>query len=251
MASRRKVAESTGDKGQAIIDKLERWTPVRVHRSKIVGAPYNPRKITDNAKLRLRKILENLGLLEPLVWNVRSGNLVGGHQRLKILDALAGTGDYELTVSQVDLSPQDEIAANIALNNRSAAGDDDLEKLQAIFRDNPGPNLDAMGLDTADVYHLFGDSGLESLNAEQVAELGKKTREYCDRFDRKQQERQAVKDRNDVEFYTVLVFKNNEDRRQFHEALGLDEDQYQDGRAMRELYQVRSGGGFERSDEVG
>lgn len=39
----------------------------------------------------------------PLVWNRRTGILVSGHQRLKALDALEGTEDYELTVSVIDV----------------------------------------------------------------------------------------------------------------------------------------------------
>lgn len=46
-------------------------------------------------------------LVEPLVWNKRTGNLVGGHQRLKILKE---QGRTEVEVSVVDLSPIKEKA---------------------------------------------------------------------------------------------------------------------------------------------
>lgn len=235
-------ARAKTESAQSIIDKLERWTPVRVHRSKLIGAEYNPRKITDAARLRLKKLLEKNGILSPVTWNVRSGRVVGGHQRLRILDALAGSADYELTVAQVDLSDYEEKQANLALNNRMAQGDDDLEKLAQVFKDAPGLDLDATGFDTADIYHMFGEGGLDSLEAEKVQELGQKTREYVERFDTKQKQASRVKDRDDIDFYTVLVFKNNAQRLAFHESLGLVSDSFIDGRTMLDLFKVRSGG---------
>jgi ParB-like chromosome segregation protein Spo0J len=53
--------------------------------SKIKPAAYNPRKDLkpgDPEYLKLAKSMKEFDLVEPLVWNKRSGNLVGGHQRL-------------------------------------------------------------------------------------------------------------------------------------------------------------------------
>jgi ParB-like chromosome segregation protein Spo0J len=61
----------------------------------------------------LLKSIDEFDCVEPLVWNCRSGNLVGGHQRLKILKA---RGDKHILCSIVDLSPEKEKALNIALN---------------------------------------------------------------------------------------------------------------------------------------
>ena len=84
--------------------------------SQIERARYNPRKWLkpgDPAYDQLRKAVETFGLVEPLVWNKRSGNLVGGHQRLSVLEE---RGDTEVEVSVVDLAPRDEKALNLALN---------------------------------------------------------------------------------------------------------------------------------------
>ena len=62
---------------------------------------------------KLRRSRDRWDLVEPLVWNERTGNLVGGNQRLKILKA---RGDTEVDVSVVNLSEIDEKALNIALN---------------------------------------------------------------------------------------------------------------------------------------
>nr|WP_281242048.1 ParB N-terminal domain-containing protein [Marininema mesophilum] len=56
-------------------------------KSKINPASYNPRKNLkpgDDEYEKLKRSINHFGYIEPLVWNSRTGNLVGGHQRLKI-----------------------------------------------------------------------------------------------------------------------------------------------------------------------
>lgn len=103
----------------------------KIPLTQINPAPYNPRvdlKPGDSDYERLKKSISTFGLVEPLVWNKRTGNLVGGHQRLKILTA---QGAAEVEVSVVDLSPDMEKALNIALNKIS--GDWDEERLSELL----------------------------------------------------------------------------------------------------------------------
>ena len=65
--------------------------------------------------------------INPAAYN-RTGNLVGGHQRLKILQA---RGDERIDVSVVDLPPQRERALNIAL--KKIGGDWDERKLADLL----------------------------------------------------------------------------------------------------------------------
>ena len=56
--------------------------------AKIKTAKYNPRKDLqpgDPEYEKLKASLQEFGVVDPLVWNKRTGNLVGGHQRLKVL----------------------------------------------------------------------------------------------------------------------------------------------------------------------
>ncbi|HEM2481813.1 TPA: ParB N-terminal domain-containing protein, partial [Listeria monocytogenes] len=56
--------------------------------SKINPAAYNPRIDLMPGDLeyeKLKKSIEEFGYIDPLIWNERTGNLVGGHQRYKIL----------------------------------------------------------------------------------------------------------------------------------------------------------------------
>lgn len=82
-------------------------------------APYNPRKIAPAAMEKLRASLREFGAAEPVVVNVRTGNLVGGHQRV---DAARLEGWATLPVSVVDLPIEKEMALNVALNNPNLQG---------------------------------------------------------------------------------------------------------------------------------
>ena len=56
--------------------------------SRINPAPYNPRldlQPGDPDYEKLKRSLDTFGCVEPLVWNQRTGHLVGGHQRFKVL----------------------------------------------------------------------------------------------------------------------------------------------------------------------
>jgi DNA modification methylase len=103
-------------------------------------APYNPRKNlkpNDPEYEALRRSIDRWGLVEPLVWNERSGNLVGGHQRLKILKDKKAK---EVEVSVVDLDANDEAALNVALNK--IEGGWDMKLLADLLSE-----LDANGYD--------------------------------------------------------------------------------------------------------
>jgi len=88
--------------------------------SDLTPAPYNPRQISPEALAGLRGSVERFGLVEPVVFNRRTGHVVGGHQRLKVLQAM---GETETQVVVVDLPEAEEKALNIALNNPSIAGE--------------------------------------------------------------------------------------------------------------------------------
>lgn len=89
---------------------------------KINPAPYNPRKNLkpDDAEYqKLKRSFDEFGYVDPLIWNKCTGNLVGGHQRLLILQAKGAT---EIEVSVVDLPIEKEKLLNIALNRYQANG---------------------------------------------------------------------------------------------------------------------------------
>ncbi|MDP8244831.1 MAG: ParB N-terminal domain-containing protein [Candidatus Hinthialibacter antarcticus] len=91
--------------------------------SDINPASYNPRislQPGDPAYEKLKASMSRFGCVEPLVWNQRTGNLVGGHQRLSVLK---NEGVEKVRVSVVDLSLEDEKALNLAAVYQNSAPD--------------------------------------------------------------------------------------------------------------------------------
>lgn len=84
--------------------------------AELKAAEYNPRKDLqpeDAEYQKLRRSIEQFGYVEPIIWNERTGRVVGGHQRLKVL-LEKGQEDIEAVV--VDLDEKDEKILNVLLN---------------------------------------------------------------------------------------------------------------------------------------
>ncbi len=139
---------------------------------KLNPAPYNPRvdlQPGDPDYERLVRSLHEFGLVEPLVWNVRTGNLVGGHQRLKVLIA---RGDTAAQVSVVDLPLEREQALNLALNK--ITGGWDQGKLAALLEDltkTPDFDIAITGFDLPEIDSILaaalgGDDRPETFDLE-------------------------------------------------------------------------------------
>ncbi len=120
-------------------------------------AKYNPRKDLqpgDPEFEKLRRSVEEFGYVEPILWNQRTGVVVGGHQRLKVLQHLGYT---EVDCVILDLDEQKEKALNVALNKIS--GDWDIPLLTALLKDLNDGGYDATltGFDVSEMSDLFDD----------------------------------------------------------------------------------------------
>lgn len=101
--------------------------------NKLKVAPYNPRLEMEPGMPeweKLKKSIEDFGNVEPIVWNQRTGHVVGGHQRLAVLKSM---GYKKVPCSVVDLDIEDEKVLNIALNK--IKGEWDYDKLEKILRE--------------------------------------------------------------------------------------------------------------------
>lgn len=88
----------------------------RMPLADMIPAAYNPRKDLQPGDVEWEKIeasLDAFGMVEPIVYNQRTGHIVGGHQRAKVL---AHRGETEADVSIVDLSEDDEKILSVKLN---------------------------------------------------------------------------------------------------------------------------------------
>lgn len=128
---------------------------VKKNISELIPASYNPRKDLKSGDIeyeKLKRSLQEFGYVEPVIWNARTGNVVGGHQRLKVLKEL---GNTEIDCVFVDLSEAQEKALNIALNKISNDWDD--EKLSALLEDLQSTDIDITltGFDLSEIDKLF------------------------------------------------------------------------------------------------
>jgi DNA modification methylase len=144
----------------------------------LLPADYNPRKDLkpgDPEYEKLKRSIEQFGYVEPVIWNEKTGRVVGGHQRLKVLTDM---GITEVDVVVVDMDTEKEKALNIALNKIS--GEWDTEKLALVIADLQGTDFDVSltGFDPEELEDLFRDDvkgGVKEDDFDVEAELQKPT----------------------------------------------------------------------------
>lgn len=130
----------------------------RIPISKLNPAKYNPRvdlKPDDPRYQAIARSIDEFGLVQPIVFNRRSGNIVAGHQRVKVLQA---RGERFVDAVVVNLSAIKEKALNLALNKIS--GDWDKEKLAEVLGDlikTPEIDLEVSGFNLPEVEQLVTD----------------------------------------------------------------------------------------------
>ena len=119
-------------------------------------AKYNPRKDLkpgNPAYEKIRRSLHEFGYVDPVIWNEVTGNIVGGHQRYKVLVA-EGATEIDCVVVHIE-NKQEEKALNIALNK--AVGEWEPVALADLLSNLKisGYDLDITGFDAAEVDDLF------------------------------------------------------------------------------------------------
>ncbi len=130
---------------------------------------YNPRKITEKKLDMLGKSMKEFGDLSGIIFNRRTGNLIGGHQRIKHLrpeweirkedspDELGTVakgfiktpfGDW--VYREVDWPEKKEKAANIAANRHG--GEFDFPMLDGILSDLDDMDLELTGFSEDELF---------------------------------------------------------------------------------------------------
>lgn len=117
-------------------------------------AAYNPRielMPGDMEYENLRRSILTYGLIIPIIWNRRTNRVVGGHQRLTVLE---NEGETEADVSVVDLDETEEKQLNIALNKIEGGWDE--ERLGELLADL-GDDATLTGFTQAEIDSLTND----------------------------------------------------------------------------------------------
>ena len=206
---------------------FEKYEIEEIHREALKNAPYNPRIISGKAKKALKTNLEKVGLLAPIIWNRRTGNIVSGHQRIAALDALEKSYDYLVKVAVVDLDEKTEKEQNIFMNNPEVMGSFNMEGLEDMLK-NQGLELELTGFDSGDIMNFFGESALSN---DEMADMSNKLHEMRDSFEKI---KGKSVDRDNPNFYLVVVFKDYEGRKAFTDKIGLKDFRYVDGKRFEE-----------------
>lgn len=133
----------------------QKMTIRKISIKDIQPAKYNPRKDLkpgDPAYEKLKRSMTEFGYVEPIIWNEETGNIVGGHQRYKVLVA---EGNTEVECVVVKLSPEREKALNVALNK--VTGDWEVEALADLIKELEAEDFDVTltGFDAAEIDDLF------------------------------------------------------------------------------------------------
>lgn len=113
----------------------------KIKLSELIPSDYNPRLIDERSMSGLIESIKRFGLVQPIIVNKRSGNVVGGHQRLRALQKIGGYDNVD--VIEVDLDQTEEKTLNIALNN---------QYIQGKFTNDLQDLLDELSTDTPEDY---------------------------------------------------------------------------------------------------
>lgn len=199
------------------ITKYQKFEAVTIQRSEIKNAPYNPRIIRDEARKKLKQNIQKIGLIETLVVNKNTMNLVSGHQRLAILDSLERKKDYMITVAMVSLTEKEEKEQNVFLNNERAMGEYDIDLLKDLMYDVDVENL---GFDIEDLGILGVELDLDSAN-QMMTEIESEVMDFS-----------KVISENNKEIKEEKKELKQQDNQVHHPATTL-EDKYENNRAKR------------------
>lgn len=200
--------------------KFQNYETEVISRADIKNAPYNPRFMDEGAKKRLRANIAKHGLVSALTWNRRTGNLVGGHQRLEQLDSLEPSKDYDLTVCVIDVDEREEAALNVQLNNPSMQGEWDLDKLANMAEDFNFDLQGDLGFSDDDIDFLFdGDDRFSDLFESPEKEEG---REKLNKVkDAREKGKEMMKEKASAGFYVTVVFHTEADRDEFMKNISV------------------------------
>lgn len=219
------------------ISKFQHYKPMRVARNELKNAPYNPRIIDDSAKKKLKAAIKKEGLVASITWNKRTGNIVSGHQRVAIMDALERTKNYSLDVDMIDVDLTREKEINVQMNNSTMQGDFDLNKLANLNIDD-GIDFDSMGFDKNDVDFMFGgDERFSKLydNPEVVKEKDR----LADIKKQRTKANAKLNDKNRIDFYDMIIFRDSEEREAFHRRISVPA--YENKLSVEELERLKNG----------
>ena len=237
------------------MSKFENFNIEKIKRSLINEAEYNPRKISDSARKKLKKVIKNQGLVQPIIVNKLTMNIVGGHQRVSILDELNNypKNDYEITCSLIEVDEKKEIELNIFLNNGSAMGEWDNSLLVSLKEEYNLDFINDLGFDLPDMNMIFGSEGRFDLissvapaieeNQKTADELKEIRQSYRDNKKENREKNKIANENGDSymvennDFHITFVFNNNKEKHDFMERIAKPvKEKYLKGHVLESIF---------------
>lgn len=205
------------------MSKTESYEMRVVKRSEINLADYNPRQIDKETRSRLKKGLKKFGLVSPLLVNGANMTLISGHQRISVMDELEKypDNDYELNVSVVYLSKEDEMALNVQMNNTSMMGEFDVAGLTNMI--DLGANVSDFGFSESDIDIMFGDNP-DIVDFLSDSEEVEKSKEEIQKVrDHRQEMTKEQKEQNSASYYFIVVCASSGEKKELMNKMGVPE----------------------------
>lgn len=198
----------------------------------IIPAEYNPRQISDEELTKLTNSINEFGLVDPIIINLKNNKIIGGHQRYDVLINqyildnnfyaelnLLRFGDIGWIFTDTDLkieSEEHEKALNLALNKIS--GEWDAIKLKDLLNE-----LDMKDFDI----ELTGFNDIELSFYSDNDDLDFNPFEYDDEEEEDELPEDYVDVEGDVPNQTYNVIFNFEDKdraNEFIKSFGVDKE---------------------------
>ena len=170
---------------------------VEIMRSQIRLANYNPRIIDEDGKRQLKRSIKKYGIVGGIVVNSATDNtIVGGHQKISILDELNKypEKDYSLKVEIISVDEKTEKELNITLNNPNVGGQWDYDKMRELIPDidYKSAGLTENDLDIIGVDYILKTEGENDI-AEELNKLNKPVQDLHNEELRERQSERAEK----------------------------------------------------------
>lgn len=208
--------------------KIKQSETVIIKRSQIHFAAYNPRKKDMKVIESLKKNFKKVGFLGGIVWNIRSGNLVGGHKRVETMDLIFDypKNDYDIKVEQIDVDDKTEKEQNIFLNNKRVQGETDFELLALVI---PDIDIDSAGLTDYDISIV--ESLVPEFHFSDNTDIINDSKELRSDADKKKEKIKKLKSdikkeigEKQIKSYFTVTFKTYEEKAEFLETYSINGD---------------------------
>lgn len=222
-----------------MVDKKLSIEKIDIHS--LVPADYNPRKISDKDYDNLKKSIDEFGIVDPIIVNLKDNTIIGGHQRFDVLFYdknidelnLLRLGDIGWVFPDTNLEIKDknhEKTLNLALNRIHGEWDEDL--VSEVLMELEELNLD----------HLTGfDLELDDINYD-----------FLTREDEYLQDEEEYDDNDDEEviFEETIYYNDDNDDEDEDESSIIIEEYDDNPKEEVDLSKDRIRRGFVKYGEV-